>query len=36
MGHEQQHVAHEQAKAAEDGRKVVFQSVTIHTAICPE
>ena len=35
-GHEQEHVVREQAKAAREGRKVVDQSVTLHTAICPE
>ena len=35
-GHEQEHVVREQAKAAREGRKVVSQSVTIHTGICPE
>ena len=35
-GHEQEHVAREQAKARREGREVVSQSVTYHTAICPE
>lgn len=35
-GHEQEHVTREQAQAQRDGREVVSQSVTIHTAICPE
>ena len=35
-GHEQEHVVREQAKARREDRKVVSQSVTIHTAICPE
>lgn len=35
-GHEMEHVAHEQAKALKEGRKVVSQSVTLHTGICPE
>ena len=35
-GHEQEHVVREQAKAQREDRKVVNQSVTIHTAICPE
>ena len=35
-GHEQEHVVREQAKAQRENRKVVSQSVTIHTAICPE
>ena len=35
-GHEMEHVAREQASAAREGREVVSQSVTYHTAICPE
>ena len=35
-GHEQEHVVREQAKAQREDRKVVNQSVTIHTDICPE
>lgn len=35
-GHEQEHVVREQAKAKREDRRVVNQSVTIHTAICPE
>nr|WP_297275431.1 hypothetical protein [uncultured Agathobaculum sp.] len=35
-GHEQEHVSREQSKAQREGRDVVSQSVTIHTAICPE
>ena len=35
-GHEQEHVTREQAQAQRDGRDVVSQSVTLHTAICPE
>ena len=34
--HEQEHVSHETAKAQMSGRKVVSQSVSIHTGICPE
>lgn len=34
--HEQEHVVHEQARAKESGKRVVSQSVAIHTAICPE
>jgi hypothetical protein len=34
--HEQQHVVHEQARAREQGRKVVFQDVSIHYTVCPE
>ena len=35
-GHEQEHVVREQAKAQREDREVVSQSVTYHTAICPE
>ena len=35
-GHEQEHVVREQAKAQREDRRVVSQSVTIHTEICPE
>lgn len=35
-GHEMEHVTRERAKADREDRKVVQQSVTIHTAICPE
>ncbi len=35
-GHENEHVVREQAKARQENRKVVSQSVTYHTAICPE
>ena len=35
-GHEMEHVVHEQAKARKEDRKVVSQSVTLHTDICPE
>ena len=35
-GHEQEHVVREQAKARREDRRVVSQSVTIHTEICPE
>ena len=35
-GHEQEHVVREQASAQREGREVVSQSVTLHTAICPE
>ena len=35
-GHEMEHVSHEQAKAQQEGRKVVSQTVTMHTDICPE
>lgn len=35
-GHEMEHVSHERARAEREERKVIQQSVTIHTAICPE
>ncbi len=35
-GHEMEHVYREQAKAQREDRKVVSQTVTYHTAICPE
>lgn len=35
-GHEMEHVTRERAKAAREGREVISQSVTVHTAICPE
>lgn len=35
-GHEMEHVVRERAAAAREDRKVVSQSVTMHTAICPE
>ncbi len=35
-GHELEHVVREQAKAEREDRKVVQQSVTLHTGICPE
>ena len=34
--HENQHVVREQAKAEREDRKVVSQTVSYHTAICPE
>ncbi len=34
--HEMEHVTRESAKAQRENRKVVSQSVMIHTAICPE
>ncbi|MDR0473677.1 MAG: hypothetical protein LBH43_08435 [Treponema sp.] len=34
--HESEHVSHEQAKADREDRKIISQSVTINTAICPE
>lgn len=35
-GHEMEHVVREQSKAEREDRKVISQSVSIHTAICPE
>lgn len=35
-GHEQEHVTRERAKAERENRRVVSQSVTLHTDICPE
>ena len=35
-GHEQEHVVRERAEAEREDRKVISQSVTIHTDICPE
>ena len=34
--HEQEHVVNEQAEARNEGRKVVSQSVSIFTSVCPE
>ena len=34
--HEQEHVSRNRAKADREGNKIVAQSVTIHTGICPE
>jgi len=34
--HESEHVRNEQAKADRENRRVVSQSVSIHTSICPE
>lgn len=36
MGHEQEHVMHEQAKAKAEGGEVVSQTVVLHGDICPE
>ncbi len=36
MGHEQEHVAHEQARAEQEGNKVVDSKVRLHGAFCPE
>lgn len=35
-GHEQEHVTRERAKAEREDRRVVSQTVTLHTDICPE
>lgn len=35
-GHEMEHVVRERAAAVREDRRVVSQSVTMHTAICPE
>ena len=35
-GHEMEHVVREQAKAQREDRRVVSQSVTLHSDICPE
>ena len=35
-GHEMEHVVRERASAEREGRKVISQSVTYHTGICPE
>lgn len=34
--HEMEHLSNEQDNAARDGRKVVSQSITLHTSVCPE
>jgi hypothetical protein len=34
--HEGEHVAHEQANAEREGRKVISQTVTLSSSICPE
>lgn len=34
--HEQEHVANEQAKAKEENREIISQSVQIFSSICPE
>lgn len=36
MGHEQEHVVNEQAKAKQEGREVISQSVQIFSSVCPE
>ena len=34
--HEQEHVSNEQLQAEKEGRKIISQSVTLKTSICPE
>lgn len=34
--HENEHVARNKTQAEQNGQKIVFQTVTIHRAICPE
>ena len=34
--HEYEHVANEQARADREGRRVISQTVTLHSAICPD
>lgn len=36
MAHEQEHVSRNAAKAQQEGRKIVSQSVQIYTDVCPE
>lgn len=36
MSHEHEHVSRENSKARAEGRRIVFQSVRIYTAVCPE
>ena len=36
ISHEMEHVSHEQAKADQNGAKVVQQYVILHNAVCPE
>jgi len=36
MSHEREHVSNEQEKARRDDRKVISQTVTLTTSICPE
>lgn len=35
-GHEMEHVSRERAAAKQEGRKVIQQTVSLHTEICPE
>ena len=34
--HESEHVSNEQAKAEQEGREIISQTVTLKTSICPE
>ena len=34
--HEGEHVSNERARAGKEGRRIVSQSVSIHTSVCPE
>lgn len=36
MSHEQEHVGNEQAKASQEDREVISQSVRLFTSVCPE
>jgi len=36
LAHENEHVSNEQAKAEEEGRRVVSQTVRLESSICPE
>jgi hypothetical protein len=36
LSHEMEHVSHEQGKASAEGRRVISQTVTIQTSLCPE
>ncbi len=36
LAHENEHVVHEQARAAKEDRKVISQSVSIEMSCCPE
>jgi hypothetical protein len=36
MSHEREHVSNEQAKAEQEGRKVISQTVKLESSICPE
>jgi hypothetical protein len=36
LAHEYEHVSNEKAKADEEGRRIVSQSVRLESSICPE